>query len=251
MRNPGQRQPCIQCCDRTGGLRRTPADLDLTPSGFPSQGDNQPLVQHVDPPKAILRLVLLDIEPDNLRAAQTTGKADQQHRPIPQAAQRPPVERLQHGNDVLRHHSFFLHRWPRVTVADTGHDRGNVPVLAIERQPALGVVPAQRRKPALNGGNRVRFFIAANSARRAGRHIKPDNLRLRGEGRESLAPAPGGKMFPVALIGPPGVGGTGGLYTTTCTTGKAIAMRRKIACLFSLIGISDFRQRGGDNVRQR
>ena len=37
-------------------------------------------------------------------------------------------------------------------------------------------------------------------------HIEPYNLRVRGEGREVLAPAPGGKMLPVRGAGTAGIG---------------------------------------------
>ena len=113
-----------------------------------------------------------------------------------------------------------------MTVANAGDYRRNVPILAVERLTALSVVPSKGGKPALDRRNGVQFSITANSTGRTGGDVEPDDLRLRGERRERLAPTPGGKMLPIARIGTPGIGGTGRLDIATGTIGKAIEMGR-------------------------
>lgn len=77
--DPRQLQPDLQGDDRAGRIRRAAADLELAPAGLAAQGDNQALVEDLDPAGRILGLVTATIQPDDLRAPQAAGKADQQH----------------------------------------------------------------------------------------------------------------------------------------------------------------------------
>jgi hypothetical protein len=118
-------------------------------------------------------------------------------------------------------------------VADAGHDGGNGAVRAIEFLAALGIVPGQGRKAALNGGNGVRLGAArrrANGtagcgANGTGGDVEPDDLRIGRQRRNILAPAPGGEMFPVRGIGAAGVLGAGGLDIEAGAIGQRFEMR--------------------------
>lgn len=53
---------------------------------LPRKVTSIPLVQNLDPAAPVLSLVATDIQPDDLRAAQAAGKAEQQHGAVAQAA---------------------------------------------------------------------------------------------------------------------------------------------------------------------
>ncbi len=133
--------PGLDRGDRAGRVRRAATHLDFSPSGFAAQGDEHPLVEDINPAAPVFGLVCLQIQADDLGASKTTGKADKQHRPIPQAAQRAAIERLDHGDDILCHHRLFLHRRPGMAVANSGHHRRNVPVPTIKGDAALRIIP--------------------------------------------------------------------------------------------------------------
>ena len=94
------------------------------------------------------------VEADDLGAAQTAGEAEQQHGAVAQAAQRAAVKRLQHGDQIFGQDRFLLPGRGGVRVADAGHHRGDMAVLAIERQPALGIVPGQATTAAARSSRR-------------------------------------------------------------------------------------------------
>ncbi len=96
-------------------------------------------------------MVGLQIEANDLGATKTSGKANEQHCTISQAAKRAAIERLDHGNDVFSHDSFLLDGWLGVAVPDSGHYCGDMPVLAIERKATLGIVPGERGEASFDG----------------------------------------------------------------------------------------------------
>lgn len=163
---------------------------------------------------AVLCLVPAEIQAGDFRAAQGSSKADEQHRPIAQAAQGIPVERLEHGDQVFRQDRFLLARRGGMFVANAGHDGGDGAIPAIEfLRAALGIVPADGGKTPLDGRNAVQLAAACwranGTAGGAGGDVEADDLRIRGQGRKILAATPGGKMLPVGGVGLSGVGGTG------------------------------------------
>lgn len=78
--------PGLDRGNRAGRIGRAAADLDLAPSGFTAQGNKEPHVEDLDPTATVICLVGFQIEADDLGAPKAAGKADEQHRPIPQAA---------------------------------------------------------------------------------------------------------------------------------------------------------------------
>ena len=119
------------------------------------------------------------VEADDFGAAQAAGEAEQQHGAVAQAAQVAAIERLQHGDEILGQDGFLLPRRRGVGVADAGHHGGDMAVLAVERLAALGIVPGQRREPALDRRHRVRLAVAGRRAGGAGGDVEADDLRIR------------------------------------------------------------------------
>lgn len=85
-------------------------------------------------------------------------------------------------------------------VANTGHDGGDMPVLAVQRLPTLRIVPSERRKPALDRRHRIGSSIAAELGGCTGRDVEADDLRIGGR-FDALPSAPTGKMTPVGGVG--------------------------------------------------
>lgn len=110
---------------------------------FAAQRDEHSLGEIFDPAASIFGLVCLQIKANDFRSAQTSSKAGQQPGPIPQAAQRATIKRPNHGDDIFCQDRFLLNRRSGMAVADAGHHRGDVSVLAIERETTLGIVPAE------------------------------------------------------------------------------------------------------------
>lgn len=93
----------------------------------------------------------LKIETDDLGMPKTSSKADEQHGPIPQAAQRAAIKRLDHGDDILSHDRFLLDWWLGVAVADAGHHGGDMPVFSVKHESALGKIPGEGGEEAFDG----------------------------------------------------------------------------------------------------
>ncbi len=192
MANAGKFEPRRQGDDWTGCVGRAAADLNLAPAGLAAQAEEHALVEDLDPAAAVLGLVAAAIQANDLGAAQAAGKAQEQHGAVTQAPQRAAVERLQHRDQILGQHRLLLPGRRGVGVADAGHHGRDMPVLAVERLTALGIVPGERGQPALDRRHRVRPLIAGRRARGAGRDVKPDNLRVR---RKTVRPPAGGTRW--------------------------------------------------------
>src|SRR5690606_19837754 len=54
--DPCKIEPGLQRHHRAGGVGRTAADLDLAPAGLAAQGDEQALVEDLDPAAAVFAL---------------------------------------------------------------------------------------------------------------------------------------------------------------------------------------------------
>lgn len=101
----------LQRCDRAAGVGRATAALDLEPIGLATQGHQRAVVESLDPAAPIVCLVAAKVEPGNLRATQTAGKAEQLHPgPVAKPAQRTAGERLQHGDQIFWEDRFLLPR---------------------------------------------------------------------------------------------------------------------------------------------
>lgn len=92
-----------------------------------------------------------------------------------------------------------------MAVADAGHDSADMSVLAIEAQTPLRVIPGYQREATLDRRDRIRLQATFGRAGSTGGDVKPDCLRMWGEGRKMGAPAPGGKVLPVRCVGFAGV----------------------------------------------
>ncbi len=192
VRDAAELQPGLQRHDRAGGVGRAAADLDLAPAGLAAQGHQHALVEDFDPAGTVFGLVAADIETDDLGTAQAAGKAEQQHGAVAQAAQRAAVERFQHGDQILGQHRFLLPGRGGVRVADAGHDGGDMAVLPVERLAALGIIPGQRRKPALDRRHGVWLLVAGRLAGGAGGDVEADDLRI---GRQTSRRPAGGTSW--------------------------------------------------------
>lgn len=69
--------------------------------------------------------------------------------------------------------------------------------------------------------------VANAKTRGAGGDVEADDLRIRGQGRKVLAPAPGRKMIPARGIGLVRVCGTGSFDVIACPAGEALDMCRQ------------------------
>lgn len=112
-------------------------------------------------------------------------------------------------------------------VADAGQHGRDMPIRSVERRPALGIIPGERRKPPLDRRDRIRLAIGGRRAGGAGGDVEADGLRRRRQDLEALAPAPGGKVLPVRRIGPAGVGRARGVDIAAGALGQAREMRRQ------------------------
>ena len=92
-----------------------------------------------------------------------------------------------------------------------------MPVLAIERETSLCIVPTERGKAALDCGNGIGLGSSLGRPGGAGGNIEPNGLWLWWEGNQVGPPAPSGKMLPVRGISLAGIGGTGGFDVTPGT----------------------------------
>ena len=194
--------------DRAGEVAGAAADLDLAPAGLAAHPNEEALVQEFDPAGAFFGLVGAAVETDDFAAAQPAGKAEQQDGAVAQAAQI-VVEGRDHAHQIFGENGLLLVGRPGVPAADAAHHLGDVAVGAVERLAALGAVPGDGREPALDGAHRVRLFAGGRGLRRRGGEVEADHLRVRGQGVELLAPAPGGVVAPVGGIGALGGGGLG------------------------------------------
>jgi len=71
-----------------------------------------------------------------------------------------------------------------MAVTNAGHYGGDMPVLAIEAQAALRIIPRDRREAALNRRNGISLCSAVNGSRGAGCNIEADGLRMWGRGKD-------------------------------------------------------------------
>ena len=108
-----------------------------------------------------------------------------------------------------------------MTVADAGHDRRNVPVFAIKREAALGIVPAEGGEAPFDGRDGAGLVAprsrANGTAGSAGCDVEPDGLRVWWERSQIGPPTPGRKMLPVRGVSLAGIGGAGGFDIAPCS----------------------------------
>jgi hypothetical protein len=156
------------------------------------------LVENLDPAGAVVGVVGAAVEAGDFGAAQTAGKADQQDGAVAQAAQ-VVAERRDHRQQVFGQHGLLLVGRPAMAAANAAHHLGYVTVGAIEGDAVLGAVPCDGGEPSLDGAYRAGLF-ARRGFGGAGGEIEADHPRVRGQGVEVLASAPGGVMAPVGRI---------------------------------------------------
>lgn len=138
--------------------------------------------------------------------------------PTAKAAKRAAVERLQHGDQIIRQHRLLLPGRRSVLIADAGHHRRDMAILAVQRLATLRVVPCERGKPAFDRRHRARLLVAG---RRAG-SLSRDVATVCTSGGNMSTPwrRPAGEMPLVGCIGPPPVG-----RTRRCNIGTGTAAR--------------------------
>lgn len=96
----------------------------------------------------------------------------------------------------------------------------------MKRHAALGAIPANGRKAPRDGGDGIRLHAPFGGSGGACGNVEAGDLRIRGEGRKVLPPAPGGEMLPIGGVGAAGVGGTGGLDIGAGAISELFEMRR-------------------------
>ena len=194
---------------------------------LPRKRHQHALVENLDPTAPVFGLIPGNVEADDLGTAQAAGKAEQQHGAVAQAAQRAAVERLQHGDEVLRQDGFLLHRRLGVAVADAGKYRGDMPVLSVQRLATLRIIPGKRRKSPLDRRHGVRFPVSRCLSGRARGDVEADDLRIGRQHLKMLPARPGAKMLPVGGVGAPGVGRACRLDVIAGAVGEFFQMRRQ------------------------
>ncbi len=138
------------------------------------------------------------VEADNFGPTQATSKADQQDRPVAQAAQI-VGEGCQHVAQVFRQNGLFLCWWPCVLAADASQDAGNVPIFAVEPLSALRIAPGQARQPPFYRGGREGRCFAARRCQIG--DVEADQLGRRGERVRATHPAPAREVGPILGVG--------------------------------------------------
>jgi len=205
----GELQPGLQRDDGAAELAGAAPDFDLAPAGLAAQGDQDALVEDLGPAGSVLGLLGAAVEPDDFRAPQPAGEADQQDGAVAQASQGAEIERRDHRLQVLGQDRFFLFGRPSLGAADAGEDGGDVAVGAVEFFSPLREIPPQGRDPPLEGGDRVGF--SGDRPGGAGGDIEAQDLGIRGQGGESVAACPGRIVSPVGSVGSARVRRTRGL----------------------------------------
>ena len=80
-------QPGLERDDGAAELAGAAADFDLAPAGLAAQRDEDPLIEDLGPAGSVLRLLGAAVEPDDFRAPQPAGEAEQQDGAVAQAAE--------------------------------------------------------------------------------------------------------------------------------------------------------------------
>lgn len=111
-----------------------------TPAASAVRGDEHSLVENFDPAAAVFGLITSAIQPDNFGAAQAAGKTQKQHGAVARAPQRSTIQRLQHYDQIFGQDRLFLARRSGVFVANAGYDGGDMAILAVEGEAAVGLL---------------------------------------------------------------------------------------------------------------
>ena len=191
-------QPLRQGMDRAGLIRGAAGNFNLAPAGLAAQGDKRAVLHDLDPATRVWRVILAMIDADDFRPAQAAGEADQQDRPVTQAAQI-VGQGCQHVAQILGQDRLFLRGRTPVLAPDASQDTCDVAVLAIQSVPALRISPGQAGESAFNGRNREGRGLARRGCQIS--NIEPDELRRRGQGVSPTQTAPAREMGPILGIG--------------------------------------------------
>ena len=137
-----------------------------------------------------------NVQANDFRTPQTASKSQPQHRPVANTPQAAAIQRFEHGEKILRQNGLFLLRRFGVGVADAGHHRGDMAVLAVQRFAELCVIPREGRESALDGADCV-FLAPAGLSRGAVGDVKTNNLGIGRLYRQALPATPARKVLPV------------------------------------------------------
>jgi hypothetical protein len=131
-----------------------------------------------------------------------------------------------HAQEFVGENGLLLVGRAGMAPPDPAHHFGDVAVGAVERLAALGAVPGNGREPPLDGAHRARLLARGRGLRRRGGEVEADHLRVRGQGFEVPAPAPGGVVAPVGGIGALRCGGLGAAGVVPGGLRQALQMDR-------------------------
>ena len=109
------------------------------------------------------------------------------------------------AQQVVGEDRFFLDGRSAMGASNAGEHGRDVPIARVQRFAELAIAPANPREAPLQrrDGNRLLSAPAVD----AGGEIQPDGLRIRGQGVETLAAQPGGKLSPIGVVSALGVFG--------------------------------------------
>src|SRR5208283_5976723 len=109
-RDARELQPGLERGDRTGGVLRAAADLDLAPAGFAPQSQEHAVVEEFRPARSLERVLGAHDEAGDLRSAQAAGEAEEEDRPVAQVPEVRRGQEVEHGQDMIRQERLLLDR---------------------------------------------------------------------------------------------------------------------------------------------
>ena len=197
-------QPRLQRDDGAAELAGAAADFDLAPAGLAAQRDEDALVEDLGPAGSVLGLPGAAVEPDDFRAPQPAGEAEQQDRAVAQASE--IADRASRSSPRDPRAGSLLSA-PAAAPGCGGRRRGRWRRGGRRGRmfPRAARNSTQRREPSLEGGDRVGF--SGHPPGGAGGDIEAQDLGVRGQGGQAVAARPGGIVPPVGSVGFSGVVG--------------------------------------------
>lgn len=131
-------------------------------------------------------VVLAHIYADDLGAAQATGATQKQDCSIAQVIE----QSGNHCESIVAQNCLLLYRWTSVHAFDACHDRGDVSVVMVERQAALGLTSGEAGQPTLDRQDR-QGRGTASGGHEVGK-VQSAHLRRLGQGGCALETTPAG-----------------------------------------------------------
>src|SRR5271165_7353874 len=107
-RDARELQPGLKRGDRTGGVRRAAADLDLAPAGFPTQSEEHALLEKFRPARPFERDLGAHDQAGDFRSAQAASEAEEEDRTVAQISEVRRGQEVEHRQDMIRQERLLL-----------------------------------------------------------------------------------------------------------------------------------------------